>query len=222
MSDFKPWRIDGDYFESCNCELLCPCLLSHAQARPTEGHCDVVLAIHIASGDAAGIDLSGLRVVQALTTPGPMAQGNGTLAVYVDGRANDAQRGALEAIFTGLAGGPPALLAGMVTRRLPTRSAQIDFSADGRRCKVAIPGITEVTVEGVTGAGDQVVWLDNVGHPFARRLAAAKAGESHYRDHALSFDNSGRNGNFAPISWTNGCARDSADRGAGPAADRLA
>jgi hypothetical protein len=133
-----------------------------------------------------------------------MAQGNGALAVYVDDRANDAQRDALEAIFTGHAGGPPSLLAGMVTRRLPTRSARIAFSSDGRHCKVAIPGVTEVTIEGVTGAGNQVVWLDNVGHPFARRLAAAKAGESRYRDHSLVFDNSGRNGHFAPISWTNG------------------
>jgi len=29
------WRISGEYFESCNCEVLCPCLLSRAQARPT-------------------------------------------------------------------------------------------------------------------------------------------------------------------------------------------
>lgn len=201
MSNSQAWRIEGDYFESCNCELLCPCLLSHAQARPTEGHCDVVLAFNIAKGDCGGVDLSGLRAVQALTTPGPMAQGNGTLAVYVDSRANDAQRTALEAIFTGRAGGPPALLAGMVTQRLPTKTAQIDFSADGRQCKLAIPGVTEVAIEGVTGAGNQVVWLDNVGHPFSRRLAAAKAGASRYQDHALRFDNSGRNGHFSPISW---------------------
>ena len=61
----ESWRIKGEYFESCNCELLCPCLLSHAQARPTEGHCDVVLAIHIASGTCGEVDLSGLNAVQA-------------------------------------------------------------------------------------------------------------------------------------------------------------
>ncbi|HLW70105.1 MAG TPA: DUF1326 domain-containing protein [Candidatus Binataceae bacterium] len=197
------WRIEGDYFESCNCELLCPCLLSHAQARPTEGHCDVVLAIHVARGDCGGVDLTGLNVVQALTTPGPMAQGNGTLAVYVDDRASEAQRAALEAIFTGNAGGPPSLLAGMVSKRLPTKSAPINFSTTGKSFKLAIAGITDVTVEGVTGAGGQVVWLDNVGHPFSSRLAAAKATESKYSDHSLSFDNSGRNGHFSAISWVN-------------------
>jgi hypothetical protein len=202
MSNTK-WRIAGDYFESCNCEVLCPCLLSHAQARPTEGHCDVVLAINIAKGDCDGVDLSGLRAVQALTTPGPMGQGNGTLAVYVDNRASQAQRAALEAIFTGNAGGPPSLLAGMVTQRLPTKSAAIDFSADGRTCKLSIAGMADVTIEGVAGASNKVVWLDNIGHPYSSRLAVAKGGESHYRDHSLNFENSGRNGHFSPISWTN-------------------
>jgi hypothetical protein len=202
MSD-QSWRIEGEYFESCNCELLCPCLLSHAQVRPTEGHCDVVLAIHIAKGTCGGVDLSGLNAVQALTTPGPMAQGNGTLAVYLDNRANDAQRGALEAIFTGKAGGPPSLMAGMIAHRLPTKSAAISFSSDGKVYKLSMAGISDVTVEGVTGAGNQVVWLDNVGHPFSRRLAAARGTSSHFKDQSLSFENSGRNGHFSPINWSN-------------------
>jgi hypothetical protein len=204
MSANENWRLEGEYFESCNCEVLCPCLLSHAQARPTEGHCDVVLATHVSRGEYGGVDLADLNAVQALTTPGPMAQGNGTLVVYVDDRANDAQRAALEAIFTGVAGGPPSLLAGMVTRRLPTRSVPISFSSTGKLFKVAIPGVTDVTVEGIAGIDDQVVCLDNVGHPFSRRLAAAKATQSHYKDYALTFDNSGRNGHFSPIKWTRG------------------
>jgi hypothetical protein len=197
------WRIKGEYFESCNCELLCPCLLSHAQAKPTEGHCDVVLAIHIASGTCGGVDLSGLNAVQALTTPGPMAQGNGTLAVYVDSRADAAQRQALEAIFTGNAGGPPSLLTTMITHRLPTKAAPIAFSSDGKTYKLSIAGISEVTVEGVAGAGDQTVWLENVGHPFSQKLAAAKGTASSFKDHSFTFDNSGRNGHFSPINWAN-------------------
>jgi hypothetical protein len=203
MSDQR-WRIEGDYFESCNCDLLCPCLLSHAQARPTQGHCDVVLATHISRGNYGSLDLSGLNAVQALTTPAEMSKGNGTLAVYVDNRANDAQRAALEAIFTGNAGGPPSLMSGMIATRLPTKLAEINFSSEGKKFSVSIPGITEVTVEGVIGVGEEVVWLDNVGHPFSRRLAAAKGAQSHFADHSLSFDNSGRNGHFSPVSWSNG------------------
>src|SRR5579864_3751932 len=110
----ESWRIEGEYFESCNCELLCPCLLSHAQARPTEGHCDVVLGIHINQGVYGKVDISRLNAVQPMMTPGAMAKGNGTLAVYVDSRGNEAQRAALEAIFTGAAGGPPSLFGPMI------------------------------------------------------------------------------------------------------------
>jgi hypothetical protein len=196
------WRIQGDYFESCNCDLLCPCLLSHAQARPTQGHCDVVLATHIATGSYGSVDLSGLNAVQALTTPGEMSKGGGTLAVYVDIRANDKQRAALESIFSGDAGGPPALMNGMIAKRLPAKSAEIEFSSGGTKFSVSIPGVTEVTVEGVMGAGGQVVWLENVGHPFSTRLAAAKGTLSRYADHSLVFENSGRNGHFSRISWS--------------------
>jgi hypothetical protein len=196
------WRIEGDYFESCNCDLLCPCLLSHAQARPTQGHCDVVLATHIATGSYGNVDLSGLNAVQALTTPGEMSKGGGTLAVYIDSHANAAQRVALESIFSGNAGGPPALMNGMIATRLPAKSAEIKFTSGGTKFSVSIPGITEVSVEGVMGASGQVVWLENVGHPFSNRLAAAKGTQSHYADHSLIFENSGRNGHFSQISWS--------------------
>ena len=202
MSTKESWHIEGEYFESCNCEMLCPCLLSHAQARPTEGHCDVVLATHIGRGSYGKVDLAGLNAVQALTTPGEMSKGGGTLAVYVDSRATSEQRAALESIFTGDAGGPPSLLAGMIAHRLPTKPAPITYSSDGKVFKLSIPQITDVTVEGVVGAGNQVVWIDNVGHPFSRRLAAAKATTSRFKDHTFTFDNSGRNGHFSAVNWT--------------------
>lgn len=196
------WLIEGEYFESCNCTVLCPCLLTHAQARPTEGHCDVVLAVQVAKGHYGKVDLSGLNAVQAIRTPGPMAQGGGTLAVYLDSRASDEQRAALEKIFTGNAGGPPALLAGLISTRLPVKSAAITFESKEKVRKLSIPGIGEVAVEGITGAGDKVVWLENVAHPFSTRLAAAKGTASHFRDHSFDFENSGRNGHFAPIQWS--------------------
>lgn len=196
------WTLAGEYFESCNCEILCPCLL--LGGRPTEGHCDVVLAFHIEKGKYGSTDLSGLNAVQALTTPGVMSAGGGTLAVYVDDRATEEQRAALEAIFTGAAGGPPSLFGPMVAKLLPTKSAPIRFAAEGKKRTASIANIGEVTVEAITGAGRQVVWMENIGHPYSTKLAVAKGSSSHYKDHQLSFDNSGRNGHFSPIDWSNG------------------
>jgi hypothetical protein len=66
-----------------------------------------------------------------------------------------------------------------------------------------MPNITEVTVEGMTGAGGRNMWLDNVAHPFSSRLAVAKGTVSKYQDHGMNFENSGRNGHFSAISWSN-------------------
>jgi hypothetical protein len=88
--------------------------------------------------------------------------------------------------------------------RLPTKSAPITFTSQGKTRKVSIANITDVSIEGIAGAAKQVVWLENVGHPFSRRLAAAKATSSRYQDHNLTFENSGRNGHFSAIDWSSG------------------
>ena len=46
------WQLSGDYFENCNCDVVCPCLVSKnapLTARPTEGECNVALIFHIDS-----------------------------------------------------------------------------------------------------------------------------------------------------------------------------
>jgi hypothetical protein len=198
------WQIDGEYFESCNCTVLCPCLLSSATAPPTEGHCDAVVAWQIAKGSYGATDLAGLCAAIAIYAPGPMAKGNWTVAVYVDERGSEAQRAALAEIFTGAAGGPLAALAPLMSKKLAARAVPISFASDDDTRKLSIPGVTEITVEGVRGAGGKTVWLENVAHFANRRLAAARGILSHFKDQGLSFNNTGRNGHFAPVSWSSG------------------
>jgi hypothetical protein len=114
MAEQVQWHLSGDYFENCNCSVVCPCLVSKAApltSRPTEGVCNVPLIFHIESGKYGGIALDGLNVALAIHTPGPMAEGNWSVAAYIDQRADDKQTEALGAIFTGAAGGPMAALA---------------------------------------------------------------------------------------------------------------
>ncbi len=75
-------------------------------SRPTEGACEVAFAFHINSGSYGNVTLDGLNVAMIARTPGPMAEGNWSVAMYLDERANEQQRQALEAIFSGSAGGP--------------------------------------------------------------------------------------------------------------------
>src|SRR5215831_14920779 len=102
------WELSGDYFENCNCSVVCPCLISPAApltSQPTQGVCEVALAFHIDKGSYGAVALDGLNVALALHAPGPMADGNLSAGAYIDERANDEQTAALGAIFTGAEGG---------------------------------------------------------------------------------------------------------------------
>jgi hypothetical protein len=94
MATQKKWQLSGDYFENCNCNVVCPCLVSTSApltARPSQGVCDVALVFHIDKGSYDDVALDGLNVAVIVHTPGPMADGNWTLAAYIDERANDSQ-----------------------------------------------------------------------------------------------------------------------------------
>ena len=68
----------------------------------------MALIFHIESGSYDGMTLDGLNVALAVHTPGPMGEGNWSVAAYIDQRASDKQTEALGAIFAGVAGGPMA------------------------------------------------------------------------------------------------------------------
>ena len=89
------WNLRGQYFENCNCTILCPCVLPVTPVAPTEGYCDVGLAFHIEEGDYNGVSLGDVNFVVVAHTPGVMADGNWTTAFYVDERASEEQRHAL-------------------------------------------------------------------------------------------------------------------------------
>jgi hypothetical protein len=62
------WRIRGTYFESCNCDAICPCrrIDGVPGGRSTHGICMGVLSWLIEEGVAGDIDLSGLPVAMAI------------------------------------------------------------------------------------------------------------------------------------------------------------
>ena len=105
MADGR-WRLKGEYFENCNCEILCPCIVQGGPAVPTEGHCDVGFAFHISEGQFNEVSLNGLNFVVAAYTPGVMGEGNWTTAAYIDEKADQDQRDALARILSGEVGGP--------------------------------------------------------------------------------------------------------------------
>ncbi|WP_316206095.1 MULTISPECIES: DUF1326 domain-containing protein [unclassified Bradyrhizobium] len=208
MADQVPWHLSGDYFENCSCSLVCPCLVSAApplMARPTEGYCGVPLVFHIESGRYGEVALDGLNVFVVLHAPGVMAEGNWSQATYIDERADDAQTQALTAIFSGEAGGPMAAFTPLISKNLGVSKAPITFQINGKTRSAEIPGILHMSVDPLpTMHPSGEMWV-NIGHPVApdRMVMAVGAAGNTFSDHGMRWDNSGKNGLYAPISWSN-------------------
>src|SRR5215510_5960718 len=137
----EKWSLSGEYFESCNCDLICACLV---QAPTPRDRCDAALAFHVNQGNYGQTSLTDLNAVLVVSFPGPgkMRNGNWTAAVYVAGKGSAAQQNALGNIFSGKAGGAPgAIFAGLVTKFLGVSPVPISFEINGNDRRLTIPNI---------------------------------------------------------------------------------
>ncbi|HTK92646.1 MAG TPA: DUF1326 domain-containing protein [Verrucomicrobiae bacterium] len=199
------WKISGDYFEACSCDSVCPCPTSGLAGRPTKGSCDAGLVFHIERGAHGTTSLDGLNFAVLLHTPEAMGAGNWTVGLIVDERATAAQREAIVAIGSGQGGGPMAAVGPLVTKFAGVESRPIRIERGDMRRSVSIPGMLDISVDGIPGASPgEPIYLDNVGHPAASRLALAKASRGHLHAFGIDWDDtSGKvNGHFAPFAWS--------------------
>jgi hypothetical protein len=198
----EKWSLKGTYFESCNCAATCPCIFL---SDPTEGNCTVLVAWHVEQGNYGGTKLDGLNVALAVIAPGNMAKTKWKAAAYLDQRASGDQKNALATIFTGQAGGHPAVLASFIGELMGAHDAQIDYSAQGKTRSLSIKGVAEVEIESIAGAGGADVTVS--GHPlcispgFPATVAHSK--KLTYKDHGQAWNLSGRNGLHSPFAYEN-------------------
>src|SRR6202035_318006 len=93
------WKIAGSYFETCSCDVVCPCTASLSLGA-THDRCKVTLVFNVREGDVEGTDVSW------------------RLGVIIDATASDEQADKLGAVFSGGLGGPMAGLGPLVTENL--------------------------------------------------------------------------------------------------------
>jgi hypothetical protein len=199
------WQIEGQYYENCSCEYVCPCVPGAMQATPTKGSCTFVMGFQIEHGRFGGVPLDGLGFIVLGYTPQEMAKGDWSVGLVIDERATDAQRDAITGIASGAAGGPMAALGGLVGKFLGAESAPIDFVRKGESWSVSAG--SRVRIEGVGATGIDPsrppLQLANTGHPAADRFSLARASNSRVAALGLAWDDAtGRNNaQYAPFSW---------------------
>ena len=126
------WKINGQYYETCSCDFVCPCLPGQLAVRPSKGSCTFAMAFQIERGQYDSVSLDGLGFVVLGLTPEAMGNGNWSVGLVVDERASAAQRDSITAIASGAAGGPMAALSPLVGSFVGVESAAIRLSVTGR------------------------------------------------------------------------------------------
>lgn len=187
------WRLQGRYFETCNCEVACPCIWLQP---PSEGECKLLVAWHIDDGHLENIRLNGLNIAMACHASENMINGGWRAALYLDERADDRQTEALTNIFTGQVGGHPSVLLGFVGEVWGIHKVEIDYREyGGTRC-LSIPEIAEAEIQSIQGIRGGEAMIDNpplcvvTSHP----ATVAKSTRYRYQDHGQDWEFSERNG----------------------------
>ena len=147
------WQYRADMIAACNCDWGCPC---NFNARPTQGHCAGTYGAHITAGFCGDTKLDGLRYAWTGKWPGAIHEGNGTIQLYVDERANAKQRETILQIFSGHAGGggPFAIFAPTFKYVLDPQFVKIEKKVDGRKSWFKVPGALEVGLTPFVGPVD--------------------------------------------------------------------
>jgi hypothetical protein len=198
------WSLSGEYLENCNCDVLCPCITSSLQGPADHDRCILPMAMRFDAGSADGVSLAGLGAILIADTPQVMAEGGWRVAVYIDERADEAQREALVGILSGAQGGPPAMLAGLVGEMLGVKFVPMEWSGEGDRRRVTVPGVLDFDVEGLRApGGEDVIRITGVFHPMGSDLAVAQSRTGTYSDDLgiAPFDHTGRNANYRRFDW---------------------
>jgi hypothetical protein len=203
------WKVSGQYYETCNCDFICPCLPGQMAVTPTHGTCTFAMAFRIDDGRYGDVALDGLGFIVLGRTPEAMNQGNWSVGVIADERASAAQRDAIATIVSGAAGGPMAALSGLLGKFLGVETAPIQFTREGVQWSVSASRLVDMAAEGAMGIdpnATEPLHFDNTGHPAANRFALARAKRSHVHAFGMDWDDtSGRNnGQYAPFAWQGG------------------
>ena len=184
------WSLSGSYFETCSCELMCPCNMSFDHGA-TNDYCRVTLVFNIKDGEIEGTDVGGLTVAAIADAPKVMTEGNWRLGMFVDGDVSDEQMEKLAAVFSGQKGGPMEGIAPLVGEVLGVERAPIEVVEDGLSHSIKIGDSIDFEIEDIVPFGVETgepVRLVGMFHPVASTLTVAEAKRSRISGFGIEYE----------------------------------
>jgi hypothetical protein len=130
----------------------CPCTFAQP---PTEGDCDGVLVWHINEGYFGEVQLDGLNFAAVARFTGNIwdEDTKADMGFFIDARADERQQEAMQAIFSGQAGGWPETFAGKLGELLGMEPAEFEFEIadDLGHWRAEIPGKVKAAADVLQG-----------------------------------------------------------------------
>ena len=197
------YRMTGTYFESCNCDVACPCGASNLALPATNERCDVLLAFHVEDGDVDGVDVGGTTVAAMIDTPKVMSEGNWRLGVLIDDQATEEQAEKLAAVFGGQLGGPMEALGPLIGEQLGVERVPMEVSHENGTHRIRV-GDGEVEVQEIVSFGKEdgkPAKLVGIFHPAGEELTIARATKSSLSAFGVDIAFEGRSAFASPFSW---------------------
>jgi len=201
------WVIKGSEFANCNCSYGCPCQFNDL---PTHGNCRGVFGIQIEEGYFGDVRLDGLRAAVLAATPGALHEGNGTMQLVIDERADDRQRDALLKILSGQETEEMATIWWVLGAMCPTKHEPLfkpitfEVDVEARWAHLEIPGFLQMSGEPirnpVTGAEHRV--RIDMPDGFEFRIAEIGSGTTRCSG-PIEFDLKNSYGQFAHLHISN-------------------
>jgi hypothetical protein len=184
------WNISGSYFETCSCDVVCPCTASLSLAA-TRDRCNVTLVFNVKSGEVEGVDVSGLTVAAVADTPKVMGEGNWRLGVIIDAAASEEQAEKLGGVFSGALGGPMEALGPLVGENLGVERLPIEVREDGLEHSVRIGDDVDFEIEDVVPFGTETgkpARITGIFHPAGSELTVSRATRSNINAFGIQYE----------------------------------
>jgi hypothetical protein len=208
-SDVPQWHAAGDWFDVCRCDIPCPCEFAQP---PTDNWCQGVLTWHIREGHYGDVTLDGLNLVALGYFEGNLWAGEAAVALglFIDERADERQREALQMIFGGQVGGWPAQFAELVgeMRGVEFVPIEVEVADDLAYWRAEIPGRVLASAEALAGPttpeGQRVQLLNPPGSEVGPGQVATWARTTAHRAEGFgwSFEWDGKSSKHIPFEWS--------------------
>ena len=209
MPSTPSWHVVGDWFDVCKCNIPCPCTFAQA---PSYGDCDGILAYHIRKGNYGDVTLDGFNLIGVGHFVGNIWSGETKAAMgfFMDERANEAQRRALEQIWGGHAGGFPAVFVTMLgeMRGLEYVPITFEIADDLAHWRAEVPGRVAARAEALTGPmtppGKRVQTLNAPGSEMGPGTVATwgRATADTVEAFGFKWEWAGRSSKHIPFDWS--------------------